>query len=295
MQGNSGDAVGVSKPMTRAHVYEPAFGRLFSALSLTPSRVAGAAISAALLAYLLPRFGFLAGFHSVLLWVGTPACLFFVAPGRFAYGVTALFTLFGAAVYADSIDRSLVAFLGLGGSVAAVMLAHHRVEKDHAFDNFDQFLAVAALAMCWAILGAFLVNVDLAGAQNRSIELGGLIVPIVFGLSIAGVAVVGDLRRLFWLRRLAAGKLAGYAVKTEVEGAISELPALLGGVASDALLVARESMPGLPFRSGSRETPVARVPGDPKRLVRRTGLRLFVAGASAAVQLLLAVGALSSP
>ncbi len=301
MQGNTGDAVEVLQHVKRAHVYEPTFGRLFRMLSLTPSRVAVVAITTAILGYLVPRFDTFAhpeGLGGLLMWAGIPAFVFiFISDGRrFMYPAAAAVEFFSACVFAVSFDRSLVAFAGLGGATAAIMTAHQRVGKNHAFDNFDRFLAVTALAMCWSILGACLVIVDLAGARGTSIPLSGMLFPIAFGLSISFVVIVGDVRRLRWLRRLSAGTLAGYAVKTDVgAGENAELPALLGGIASDALLVARESMPGLPFRSGWRETPVARMPGDPKRLVRRTAARLFVASLSAAIQLLLGVCALNSP
>jgi hypothetical protein len=293
--GNSGETGGVSEHVTRAHVYEPAFGRLFRLLALTPSRVAGVAITMAILEYLVP-LAHPQALGVLLTWAGVPGLAFAFDSRRFAYVAAAAVAFFSACVFADSFDRTLVAFVGLGGSTAAIVAAHHQIEKNHAFDNFDQFLAVTALAMCWSTLGACVTIVDLAGAHGDPIALSGLLVPIAFGLSISAVVVVGDLRRLRWLRRLRSGRVTGYAVKTEVEGGAStELPALVGGIASDALLVACESMPGLPFRSGWRETPVARMPGDPRRLVRRTAARLCVASLSVAIQLLLGVSALSSP
>jgi hypothetical protein len=295
MQGNTGDAAGVSQHVPQAYVYEPAFGRLFRILSLTPSRVAGVAIATAILGYLAP-LAHPQALGVVMMWAGIPALLFVFDGRRFTYAAVAVVAFFSACLFADSFDRTLVAFVGLGGATVAIVTAHHRVGKDHAFDNFDQFLAVTALAMCWSILGACVGIIHLAGGHGEPITLSGLFVPIAFGLSISAVAIVGDLRRLRWLRRLSAGSLPVYAVKTELEGGeSSDLPALMGGIASGALLVVRESMPGLPFRSGWRETPVARVPGDPNRLVRRTAARLFVACLSAAIQLLLGVSALSSP
>jgi len=299
MHGNSGDAVGVSQHVTRAHVYEPAFGRLFRTLSLTPSGVAGVAISTAFFAYLASRFEVLANsglFSVVLMWAGIPALAFVFNQGRAAYGAAGATLLLTAAAFSDTPARSLTLFVGLGGAAVAIVAAHHRVRGDRAFDNFDQFLSVTAVALCWSIVGACLATVDpgtARGLLEAPLEVLG---PIALGLSISIVAMVGDVRRLIWLRRLSSGRLGGYAVSTEAEGEeCAELPALMGGAASDARLVIRESLPGLPFRSGWRETPVARVPRDPKRLVYRAGARLFVVGVAAGVQLLLSVSALSSP
>jgi hypothetical protein len=271
---------------------------LFHALALTPDRVARVAIAVALGAYLVPRIPvpLLEMVAPLLALTLGPALAFSFFGCRIGYLALAVSIFLGSGWYAFTPDRVIFYFFGVGGAAAAIAAAAHRSGRDNAFDNFDRFLSVTALALCWSTLGTWLANAELV-AQPRSFGAhSGVLVSVALAIPISAVAIVGDVRRLIWLRRLSAGTLPGYAVEAAPEQAdafsVSELPALMGGDNSDAVLVVHRSIPGLPFRSGWREIPVARVPSDPKRLVRRAGLWLFAVAAALGIEFMLAVLAL---
>jgi hypothetical protein len=297
VSGNGAGDGGVQKRVKRAYAYEPAFGRLFHSLALTPDRVARVAIAAALAAYLVPRIPPLIEMLAPLLTLTLgPALAFSFFGRRIAYLALAVGIFLGSSAYASTPDRVIFYFVGIGGAASAIAAAAHRSGRDHAFDNFDRFLSVSALALCWSTLGAWLANAELASRPGSFGAHSGVLISVALAIPISVVSIVGDARRLLWLRRLNAGKLAGYAVKAApeelAESDLAALPALMGGGVTDAVLIARQSIPGLPFRSGWREIPVARVPSDPKRLVHRAGLWLFAVAVALATELILAVLAL---
>jgi hypothetical protein len=300
VSGNGVGDGGVTNRVTRAYAYEPAFGRLFRALALTPDRVARVAILTMLGAYLVPGLPppHAAMLASVVTITLAPALVFMLLDGRLVYFAAAAGILLGAIFYASTPDRVLVYFFGMGGAAVAIFAAAHRSGRDDSFDNFDRFLSVAALALCWSTLGAWLANADRVMGQPRSFAVtSGLLFAIALAIPISAVSIVGDARRLIWLRRLSAGALPGYVLKSQLERAeeaeASALPALMGGAATDAVLVARHPLPGLAFRSGWREIAVARMPSDPTRLARRAALWLFAVAAALAAELILAVLALT--
>ena len=288
MAGNSGDTVGISEHVTRARVYEPAFGRLFRLLALTPSRVAGVAITVAILGYLVP-LAHPEALGVLLTWAGVPVLAFVFGSRRFAYVAAATVAFFSACAFADSFDRTLVAFVGLGGSTAAIVAAHHQNGKT----TRRQLRSVSGRDRAGDVLvdlGACVPSSTSRSARRANCAER-LLVPMPLAVDF-GCRDRPGIVPLALASPAELGRLAGYAVKTEVEGGASRLPALVGGIASDALLVVREAMPVCRFAAGGARRR-CKGSGRSKRLARRTAARLFVASLSAAIQPLLGIRARS--
>lgn len=279
------------------HFDQPAFGRIFSRLALTPATVTGVTTFAAVCAYLsvvdersLSLVAMMAGGVALLLALN-------ISPiAQIAACLCVLFTALLVHPFG-----SLGVWLGLGGALAAIAWARSFVARDHAFDNFDRLLAVCACALCSSALGA---SITLRGAVavepyppviDHSVPFSA-IASVVIGLLAASVVVTGDLRRIRWLRGLRAGKAQGYALRSPIPNASEhELPALIGGLMpASSVLVMRQTLPSSAFRTGWREIAVARAPASLSAVSFGVWLRLSAVGLAAAVQLALLTAAVWS-
>jgi hypothetical protein len=275
--------------MAGGSFYEPAFGRVFSRLALTPARLGGLTAALAVGAYCSPGPSSPA---VALLFIGAGLSLAHaLATARVAYvGVIGLVVV---SAFLFSPGALFVVWAGLGGAVALIVAAESWIQRDHAFDNFDRMIAVCAGALTWSTLGAWAtVRVD------PTLSIGvppSAIGAAVFGSLLAVVVIVGDARRARWLRRLRAGRMRGYVVRNAAEGGHeAKVPALVGGwMPANSVLVLCQDLSTGPFRSGSRESTVARVPAKLGWLISAIYLRLVAMSVVAIANLALAIAALT--
>lgn len=163
----------------------------------------------------------------------------------------------------------LVALLILGALGGVLGGLGPGMQRARSWDNMDRNAVVVAPLGLTAMALVRRADVAIAGSAW-------LLLPLAVFLFLAMVVLVGDLRRVRWLRRLRAGKDPNWVVEADLREGMEHAPALLAGAPEpEQGLIYTEGRDEF-YRRTRRVHPVATVPLDlarAQRLVtRRAGL-----------------------